>query len=211
MKLIATREGWQCKVSIYKDYVIKEIKNREEIRDKIRKYLIKINKLERLEKLTEDMIKGIRDSTRILKNSNIPLKLIAESEFIDDKHVKQKRARVLYEELERLVSEKNIRKAKEVINVSIMFYPTLWGYGIHDKTFKFTKNLGIIKGDIVLLDLFELTNSKIKVASQLRKTDFNSKREVVERVPTNLQPYLIKKLKEELTIVNLNRYWKTLK
>ena len=46
MKEIKRLGGWQCWVDIYKDYVVKTPKNREEIEYKIKKFLIWKNKLE---------------------------------------------------------------------------------------------------------------------------------------------------------------------
>ncbi|MAG10828.1 hypothetical protein CMI44_00750, partial [Candidatus Pacearchaeota archaeon] len=199
MKSIKIKEGWQCKVNIYRNFVIKEIKNRKDITKKIKKHLIKINKLDQLEKLTNNMIKDINNSTKILKNSKIPKELIAEAKFIDEKHVKQKRAKVVHEEIERLMGKAKIKQAKQTIDKSVNFFLTLWKYGVHDKSFKLTKNFGIINNKVALLDLFELTNEKSKVKKKLTKIDFNKKREIVEKVPKKLHKYFRKKVKETLT------------
>ena len=59
--------GWQCWVDVHRDYVIKTPKNREEIKEEVKKFLAWKNKLEGLDKRTNKMISDIKDSTKIIK------------------------------------------------------------------------------------------------------------------------------------------------
>jgi hypothetical protein len=204
MKRIKRLGGWQCWVDIYDKYVIKTPKDREEIEEEVKKFLIWKKKLGELDKRTDKMILDIKDSTRIIKRSKIPKKLLADLEFLNDGRVKQKRVVVLDEKIKKLSESEQ----KKLINKITKFLLILWEYGIHEKTFKIFSNLGLDDGEIVLIDIFEITSNKQKVLKQLRKKSWQNPERFKKHLSEKMTGYLIKKLNNTFTKENLNKHWK---
>lgn len=198
--------GWQCWVDIYKDYVIKTPKTKKEIYETIKRYLDSIGKPKEINERTEQMIKDIQESVKIIKNSKIPKKLLASSKFLPTGEIKQKRALVLEDKFEKLVKKKRDKEIKRLIDKSIDFIIELWKYGIHEKTFKVYSNFGLIDNEIVLVDLFELTNKKEKVEKQI----INKKWENLQKtthLPKEYIEYFLTQVEKRLTIKKLNEVW----
>jgi transcriptional regulator of heat shock response len=197
--------GWQCWVDFYEDYVIKTPKNREEIKEKIEKFLRRKNKIEELDKRTNKMISDIKESTKIIKKSKIPRSELANLEFIGKGKIKQKRVAPLDEFLKKL----NEKERFKLIDKIIKFLLKLWSYGIHEKTFKLFSNLGIDEDNIVLIDVFEIATNKSKVLKQIKKKSWEKTENYKKYLSEKEINYLIKKLNKTLTIENLDKYWKT--
>ncbi len=207
MEKIKRLGGWQCWVEVYKNYVIKTPKNREEIEHEVRKFLTWKGKLEELEKRTNKMVSDIKDSTKIIKKSKIPMRLLADLEFIEDNKVRQKRVIDLNEK----IKNSNSEEVKELLDKIIKFWLKLWEYNIHEKTFKFFSNLGWDGKRVVLIDIFELTSDKEKVLKQIKKSPWNKPERFEKNISEKLHNYFMKQLDENLTEKNLDKYWGKLK
>jgi|TARA_Y100000310_G_C20597438_1_gene771238 hypothetical protein len=197
--------GWQCWVDLYDFYVIKTPKSREEIKQEVEKFLRWKNKLEELEERTDKMIFDIENSTKIIKKSKIPKKLLANLEFIGNDKIKQKKVLPLDQALKNLKEKERF----ELINKIMKFLLKLWTYGIHEKTFKLFSNLGIDEGKIVLIDVFEITSNKEKVLKQLKKRSWAKPDNYKKHLSSKEVDHLIKKLDKTFTKRNLEKYWKT--
>ena len=197
--------GWQCWVDLYKDHVIKTPKSREEIKEKIEKFLRWKNKLDELDKRTDKMISDIRNSTKIIKKLKIPKKYLADLEFLEEGKIKQKKVIPLDEFLRNLDEKRRF----VLIDKIMKFLLKLWSYGIHEKTFKLFSNLGIDKGRIVLIDVFEITSNKAKVLKQIKKGSWKKTDKYKKYLSEKEIDYLIKKMNQTLTKKNLDKYWKT--
>lgn len=195
--------GWQCWVDIHDYHVIKTFKSKEEIKEEVEKFLKWENKLEELEERTDKVISDIQNSTRIIKKSRIPKRLIADLEFLDNGKVKQKRVLVLHEKL----NELNNTEKKELIDKISDFLLELWKYGIHEKTFKIFSNLGIDKDDLVLIDVFELSSNKKRVLKQIKKRQWSKVGKYKKEISPELVKYLVNRLDKTLTEENLERCW----
>ncbi|MAG50558.1 hypothetical protein CL621_02875, partial [archaeon] len=103
--------------------------------------------------------------------------------------------------------QKDFSKAKKLIDLSINLMIKLWRYGIHEKTFKFTSNIGVINKDAVLLDIFELTDNKMKVKKQIKKKPWDKFERLSKEMPEDLARYFIKQANKKFTIINLNKNW----
>lgn len=197
--------GWQCWVELYNSYVIKTPKSREEIKQEVEKFLRWKNKLEELEERTDKMIFDIKNSSKIIKKSKIPKKLLANLEFIGNDKIKQKKVLSLDQALKNLKEKERF----ELINKIMKFLLKLWTYGIHEKTFKLFSNLGIDKGKIVLIDVFEITSNKEKVLKQLKKRSWAKPDNYKKHLSNKKVDHLIKKLDKTFTKRNLEKHWKT--
>ncbi len=148
------KNGWQFWVEIEGNEVIKTPKSESEIKEKVKKYLDYIGKPKELGKRTKKMLEDIKNSSRIINKSNIPRELLANLEFIEDRKIKQSVAKVL----EEAINENE--HPQELIDKSVNLLIKLWTYGIHEKTFKFLSNMGVINKEIVLIDPSGLTETK---------------------------------------------------
>jgi len=76
------------------------------------------------------------------------------------------------------------------------------------KTNKISFKFGVIENEIVLIDLFELTNNKNKIKKQLNKKPWRKDRIWLKEIfPKEIIDYYMKKADKELTVKNLNKYW----
>lgn len=202
------RDGWQCWVRIYEDYVIKTLKTENEIKESIRRHLGKKAKLIVVDKRAKKMLKDIKESKQIIKESNIPRELLAYPKFLKSGNIKQKRVIVIDGYLEDLISKGKKDKSKKVVDKCIDFIIELWKYGIHEKTFKFYSNFGYLKGKIVLIDLFELTNKKGKVEKQIQKKGWKHLEKIAPHFPEESLPYFLDQIDKRINLKNLNKYWR---
>jgi hypothetical protein len=197
--------GWQCWVDLHDSYVIKTCKKKGEIKKEVERFLRWKDKLEELEERTNKMLEDIEISTKIIKKSKIPRKLLADLEFIEGGKVKQKRVLPLDQVLKKLKEKERF----ELITDIMKFLLNLWRYGIHEKTFKLFSNLGLDKDKLVLIDVFEITSTKKKVLKQIKKRNWAKSGNYKKHLTDKEIDYLIKKLDKTFTEKNLNKYWKT--
>ncbi len=200
--------GWQFWVDIRKDYVIKTPRTKKEIKERVTKYLKSIGELHRKEEISRRMMQDLKYSTKLIENSKIDPKYFAYLEFLEEGKIKQRKARVLENLLKTYSKQKKIKEAKKLFDEFFKFTFLLWGYGLHEKPFKPTQNYGILNGHIVLLDPFELTANKGKVAKSLKKVKFYLTDKYFGDYPEVIKDYYNKKLREKITLKNLGKYWK---
>jgi hypothetical protein len=196
--------GWQANVRYFKNYVIKTPKTIQEIRQKITPhYKTDLNRI-------EDKIKKLRldwkNSVKIVRSGKIPLELFAFPEFLSNGRIKQRRVTMLSEEFERLINQRKFAEAKKLADKVISFILILWGYGVHEITFKFYSEMGLMDGKIVLVDIGELTDDKELVKKQILKG--NKKLEDLRKYHHDkVLDYYQEQIKKKLTITNLNSIW----
>jgi len=179
--------GWQCWVDIYSDYVIKTPKTRKEISKTIKRYLDSIGKPDELKDRVNKIIKDVKDSTKIIKSSKIPKKLLAFPKFLSRGKINQKRVIVLDEKFDELLEENRKKEVKQLIDKSIVLLIELWKYELHEKTFKFYSNLGLLNNEVVLIDFLELTNKKEKVEKQIKNKGWKH----LEKIKKDFAPEVI--------------------
>jgi hypothetical protein len=203
------KEGWQMWVELNDDYVIKTPKIRKEVEKSVSKYLKWIGKPEELKLRVDRAIKDIHRSLHIINQSKIPERYLAYPEFLENGVIKQKKVKVVKEEIIRLINLKREKELHKLIDESVKFFMFLWKYGFHEKTFKITSNFGIDRDQIVLIDFLELEGNKKKVEKQLRKKSWHKYKQMTKDYPREVVDYYIKKADENFTISNLNKLWKT--
>lgn len=204
------KEGWQTKVYIYDNYVIKKKKSRKEIRKTVMKYLQILNKSNELDERVQDMIHDRRESINLIKKSNIPLKIFGNPVFLENGNIKQKRAVIVEDKLIELLKEEKIKEIRNLIEGAVKFFTLLWKYGIHEKTFKIYSNVGIINGSFVLTDFLELTGNKKIAERQIMKRPWYKYRErnrKYGRYPEEFIEYYIKFADKYWTLDNLDKLW----
>ncbi|MGD9276167.1 MAG: hypothetical protein PVJ67_03255 [Candidatus Pacearchaeota archaeon] len=200
--------GWQFWVEDFGNYVIKTPKNKKEISDSVINWLRYINKLEEHDKRVNNMVCDLKNSTRLIKKSKIPLSILADLEFLDNGKIKQKKVIVLEEEFQKLIKQKNLKQAKKLIDQTIKLLIELWKYGLHEKTYKFYSNIGILNNNLFLIDPFELTGDKKKIEKQIKKKKWRNQVKYSKNSLKELSLYFEKKMNEEMTFKRLNKLWK---
>ncbi len=198
--------GWQCWVDVEKDYVIKTIKNRKEITQTVRRYTRSEGKTNELKKIVDKMQEDIVNSTRIIKSSKIPRKLLADPKFLEDGRIKQKKAIILENKFDELLRKGKKNEIKELIDKIIDFVVELWKYKIHEKTLKFYSNFGLINNKIVLIDLFELTDQKEKVERQIKNREKYLKK-INKQFSPEFAKYFLDQAEKKFTTKKLNEVW----
>src|SRR3989344_8497690 len=200
-----TKEGgWQFWVEYYENHVIKTPKNKKEIRERVKRYLKSVNKLGELDKRVQDMISDMNEGRKIIKNSLLPLKYLAYVEFLDKGKIKQRRVIIL----EEYILKNTLKDSKKAIDNYIDLVKRLWQYGIHEKTFKFSRNYGVLDNKVVLIDPFEITDKKQKVIKQIHKRSWQEAKKFNKHLPNEVVDYFISQADKNFTVKNLNKFWK---
>ncbi len=199
--------GWQCWVEMKKDHVIKTFKTKKEIKETVKRYLDSIGKPEELEDRANKMLRDIADSTKIIQSSKIPKKLLAFPIFLKSGKVKQKRVIVLDEKFNELLFKGKKEQINKIVDKSIDFMILLWKYEIHEKTFKFYSNFGLLGNEIVLIDLFELTNKKEKVEKQIKNKGWKHLERLKQHFAPEIIEYFLEQVEKRLTVKKLNEVW----
>tara|TARA_Y100000034_G_scaffold122683_1_gene168462 strand:+ start:68 stop:706 length:639 start_codon:yes stop_codon:yes gene_type:complete len=199
--------GWQANIKYYKNYVIKTPKTDKEIRDRIRYHFEKTNTLDKMEIKVKKLKTDWKNSLRIINSGMIPPKVFAYLEFIKGGKIKQKRVRMLADEFEELMSNNNLKESKMLVDKVIEFILVLWQYGVHEVTFKFYTEMGIMDNEIVLVDIGELIDDKDLVRKQLEKGYKKILGDLRSYDHDDVLNYYKKQVKKKLTIKKLDEYW----
>ena len=199
--------GWQANIEYFKDYVIKTPKTEEEIRKKISPYYESREGSKKVEGKIKKLKNDWNNSMEFVKAGKLPLKLLAFPEFLENGKIKQKRVEMLFEKFENLMSENKFDDAKRLVDRVIDFIINLWKYGIQELTLKFYSEMGLLDGEIVLVDLGELTDDKneVKRIIQITKPLENLRRFHHDEV----LDYYQEQIKRRLTLEKLEECWKT--
>src|SRR3989344_930943 len=120
--------------------------------------------------------------------------------------IKQKRVKMLSEEFNELMLNNKLTGAKKIVDKVIDFILLLWTYGLHERTFKFYTEMGLLKNRIVLVDIGELTDKKEVVREQLLKG--NKKLEKLRHLHNDkVLDYYQEQIKNRLTVKTLDKIW----
>lgn len=203
-------DGWQMWVEVYEDYVVKTLKSKKEVKEKIKSYLKFMGEIESINERTKKLMGSTKQSIKIIKESNIPKELLANLEFLKDRRIKQTKVKVLGELINDLYNENKIKEAKKIIDKYVNFIFELWQYCIHENTFKLESNFGISENkEIVIIDPFEITSNKEKVIIQINKKKWDKPRRYYQKLPDEIIKYFIEEANKKWTINNLNKFWGT--
>ena len=198
--------GWQVNVEYEGDYVIKTLKTPKEIKKKIAKHFERSGELKKLDNKIKALLSDWQEAVSIVKSGVVPLDLLANPEFLGDNKVKQQKVVMLSEVFQDLVSKGEMSKAKKLVDKVIDFIITLWTFGVHEKTFKFYTEMGLLNDNIVLVDFGELTDKKEKVIKQITKD--NKKLEKLRKYHHDkILDYYQEQIRKRLTVDTLEKNW----
>ena len=197
--------GWQANVEYFDDYVIKTPKTKDEIIERVHKYLNKIGKLEELDERVSDMQKGWKDGLEIIQGKDLPLGMLGFLEFLEDGRIKKRRVVVLEDIWNDLADTKQFDEMKLIIDKTIDFIVELWKYGLHEKTGKVGYEFGLMDDKIILIDFGELTEDKNAVEKQIKKEYWE--KPILKHCRKEVGDYFNLKAGEILTLETLNENW----
>ena len=85
----------------------------------------------------------------------------------------------------------------------------LWRSGFSDVVFNFTKNNGVSDrtDKLVFVDFNEFEQSKEKVAECIKTHKWQTQASLREMPESKLKDYILSKMMEEITLLNLDRFW----
>jgi len=158
----------------------------------------------KLEEIVNKAIKEREHSINELKKREIDLSLLAnlkiyEKEIIQDKVTLIKSILGDYE------------RDKKIINDYIQFIFKCWKQGFADRIYNFTINNGLDSyRRIVLIDCGELTFDKGHIEEAIKNKRWEGSRTYKSHLYLKLKGYYKEKMDKEITLENLNKYWKSL-
>lgn len=104
---------------------------------------------------------------------------------------------------------KNSDNWKEIIDNYINFIFEGWKYGFSEKTYNFTTNNGVDEKDrIVLTDIGELSFKKYDVEKAINTKRWEKSWTFKWDLPKRIKEYYDEQMIRNLTLSNLNKYWK---
>jgi hypothetical protein len=158
----------------------------------------------RLCKETGDAVRERKESVENLrKNCNLDLRLLGNPVFRDG-IIEQDRVKILDDYL-----KQDHIKAKEWVDRYIEFIFESWRNGFSEKVYNLTVNNGVDKsGKLILVDFGELTFKKIDVAEAIRIKRWEQSWSFSCDLGTEIKEYYQKEMEKNLTLDNLDKYWK---
>ena len=151
------------------------------------------------ERITKEYIEGLQSSVR-----NLPSYLLGNPFFRENLCYEQDNATTL----EIYFSQHGLEENKEVVDVYIENIIQLWSYGISDSVYNFTINNAVTKkGKVILIDLGELTFSKLAVIDQIAKQKWLHQWSYKHIIDDALKDYFKSKMRQYVTMTNLQKYW----
>lgn len=195
--------GWQCWVDIYNDHVVKTPKSREEIESTVSRYLKHIGKIGELEARVNKMLSDIDDSKKIVQKTKAPMLLFGSPKIRSDGTITQQKSI----ELSEFLQEKSEKENKEILVQLLDLIKELWKFGVHEKTFKFFTNYGIIGNKVILMDFLEITNKKETVERQLHKESWNKPERFSKYLSERLTKWFVSEASFLFSLEAFEKYW----
>jgi hypothetical protein len=203
-----TKSGWQATVLIFSQYVIKELRNYEESRERIAPYLRHRGKSEEeIDEAARQAIDDTRRSLQILKTSSCPRELIGNPVFLDANRFRQDRAMNLVVKIQAQLRNGRVSRATRVLDEYVCFNLELWSHGIYEKTYKLD-NFGYVGRRMILVDFLELSDDLQFIREHLRENDWSR---VCSRygLPDVINDYFVTEAGKRLTVENFEEHWRT--
>lgn len=201
---IEMKDGWQVKVYIYENHVIKRRKNLDETKNKVRKYhLLRGKSLNFINEETLRVYNDYDTSLNIIKKRKVPKSLLGNVKILNNGDIQQDRAI----DLESYFRNSNLQENKEIIDKYFKFVLELWKYGISDKVWNFGSSIGKLNNKLILIDFLELTDVKSLVINDIEKKTWEKRHSFRNHLPKKLRGYFRNKADEYLNLENLEKYW----
>ncbi|TAN50076.1 MAG: hypothetical protein EPN21_09850 [Methylococcaceae bacterium] len=207
-KAEAFREGWQCKVYLFRHHVVKVLKTKEEARQIIARE--RLDKSADIDQLVEKTLRDVRTSLELLELRKPPAHLTAHFEVISEGIFLQRRVERLAHTIARLSKQGEYAEVLLLLQRYLALVLDLWRYGIHDTSWKFNKNFGLTpQGELVLLDCLELSGDIEWVAADITQRRWINTRRISSVLPQPLIGIFTAMMEQLLTEEKLRQTWLT--
>jgi len=104
---------------------------------------------------------------------------------------------------------KSYSEDKKLIDKYILFTFECWKNGFADRIYNLDNNFGIDKNDkVILMDFFEITTEKEKIKEAIKIELWKKSAFYRYRLQRKSKNYYSEKMKKNLTLENLNKYWR---
>lgn len=201
-KLRSLTGGWQYRVYFREDKVVKKPRSVPET-------ALRILFSEPSRVLNRELVETARDAQRLRRESveeiekrDFDMSMFANPVFRGDTVV-QDRVEILGEKL----SSADMEEGKALIDRYIDFTLECWSQGFCDRTFNYTINNGVKDGEIVLVDVGELTFSREEVAEYIENQKWLTQYSYVKDTPDRFKEYIKDELGKRLTLEELENKW----
>lgn len=204
----AFREGWQCKVYLFRHHVVKVLKTQEEAYSIIARE--RPDQTADIDQLVEKTLRDARTSLQLLELRKPPAPLTAHFEVIGDGIFIQRRVERLAHTIARLSRQGEYAGVLSLLQRYLALVLELWRYGIHDASWKFNKNFGLTpQGELVLLDCLELSGDVESVAADITQQRWKNMRRISSVLPQPLIGIFTAMMEQLLTEEKLRQTWLT--
>lgn len=200
----AMREGWQCRVYIFRNHVIKVLKTAEESWDTIvRQY--KGDTAEAFKIVRE----AVQPSIDLIERNKPPASLLGNFVVVEEGIYRQARGENLGETVAQLAQNGKLTEIRALLAATLDLVIELWRYGLSETSWKFNKNFGVLQnGEVALLDCLELTGEQERVRRQIEQSRWLKKnRRFIDALPNPLGDEFKGMLNARLTSQVLEREW----
>ncbi len=100
---------------------------------------------------------------------------------------------------------------KKLVDGYVDHILSCWDYGFSDTVFNFMVNSGLTNsGDVLLIDLGELTWSKDEVADLVREKHWEKRSSYNKLWDIGLKKYLQQQFNKKITLTSLNQHWNSM-
>lgn len=202
----AMREGWQCRVYVFRDHVVKVLKTEEESWDTI------VRQYQGDTAAAFKIVRGaVQPSLDLIERNRPPASLLGNFEVVGDGIFRQARGENLGEAVARLAQLGKPAEIRALLAATLDLVIELWRYGLSETSWKFNKNYGILQnGAVALLDCLELTGERERVQRQIEQSRWLKKnRRFIDSLPIPLGGEFMEMLNSRLTGPVLAREWGT--
>jgi len=103
---------------------------------------------------------------------------------------------------------RSVEEDKKLVDKYVDFVISCWKEGFADRIYNIDNNFGVDKkGNIVLMDFFEISTRKSDVQNQIKIKRWEKSAWYRFRISRRLKKYYKEKMESSLTQKNLNKYW----
>lgn len=194
-----------CQFNIYRrddGKIVKQPKNRRQIYLTILKLSPKyfLNPF-RLSTKVDELIEARQQSLERISEIELDPNIIADAKVEDGKIVQEEAKTV-----SQLIDEEAL-SWEEAIEDNIDLIIDCWRYGFSDVIFNFTINNGYRQGEMVLLDIGELSFDREHLRSLIEDKRWLKSKSYKWDLPLRKKDYYRKRMEEELTVEKLDEVW----
>lgn len=208
MKATRITHGWQCRVYVYPNHVIKTRRPYKKARAAVKKWLhMEDFTGQAIRRRTLKIYSNLTKAKKAVEDSGVPRRILGDLKFLKHGRMWQRRAVPLRVRFANLSKKKDTQAIKELIDQYIDINHELWRYGVFESIFNFGRNNGVIKDRVIFLDPFEQIYVKSSIEKRLRKKPWERWIEKAD-IPPSAQKYFKRICNQEFSVQKFRSIWR---